>query len=152
MDLGQQPESFTNVNATPADCEERKAQFYRFLNEHLVYEQPDVENSSQASAASGKIFENGLNFSDHLRPRCVAWGGAAPFNAQGSLWGLVVYQAHFCWAYFNEFSHQLKNLRDLQVASPHSQGAFISINSLLWKSVISKLCMWILSTLLITTR
>jgi len=48
--------AFNNISATPEACEARKTIFYNFLNEFEVEESPDVENSSQSSAAPGEKF------------------------------------------------------------------------------------------------
>ena len=59
MDVLQQQqgvgdEAFTNVNATHEECLQRQARFFTFLKEYLVYDAPEAENTSQASAVSSR--------------------------------------------------------------------------------------------------
>lgn len=48
---------FNNISATPEECTQRQTSFYRFLNEYLVYDSGEVENSSQASGVSGTLIQ-----------------------------------------------------------------------------------------------
>lgn len=54
--------AFNNISATPQACVERQLRFYRFLNDYLIIEPADAENSSQASTVSGTLW-------DPTRPR-----------------------------------------------------------------------------------